>query len=156
LHGRYFSFKWADIKQDLKALQETVIEENSKSLAVRSQCLGTCGRVFQAVGVALPQKFKLLPYRFPCIGFYYLHDLSYAVFRRKTQHNVNMIRLDISLHILYLRIPLAYLVHLLYQVFIHYLYEYLIPIPRYPYHMVHAPVYTVGVSPYFHAQILSY
>ncbi len=36
-----FSFKWSDIKQDLKALQETVIEENSKRLAVRSQCLGT-------------------------------------------------------------------------------------------------------------------
>jgi len=55
-----FSFEWADIKQDLKALQETVIEENSKRLAVRSQCLRTCGKVFQAVGVALPPTIQEL------------------------------------------------------------------------------------------------
>ncbi|MCK4930960.1 MAG: transposase, partial [Candidatus Aminicenantes bacterium] len=55
-----FNFKWTDIKQDLKALQETVIEENSKRLAVRRQCLGTCGKVFQAVGVALPPTIREL------------------------------------------------------------------------------------------------
>ncbi|MBA7638227.1 IS1634 family transposase ISDha15 [subsurface metagenome] len=54
------SFEWADIKQDLKALQETVIEDNSNRLAVRSQCLGTCGKVFQAVGVALPSTIREL------------------------------------------------------------------------------------------------
>jgi transposase len=48
------SFEWLDIKQDLKSLQEIVLEEKGKSLAVRSECLGTCGKVFQAVGVALP------------------------------------------------------------------------------------------------------
>jgi len=51
-------FEWVDIKQDLKALQEIVIEENGKRLAIRSQCLGTCGQVFQAVGVALPQTIR--------------------------------------------------------------------------------------------------
>jgi hypothetical protein len=51
-------FEWADIKQDLKALQEIVIEENGKRLAIRSQCLGTCGKVFQAVGVALPPTIR--------------------------------------------------------------------------------------------------
>jgi len=51
-------FEWADIKQDLKALQEIVIEENGKRLAIRSQCLGTCGKLFQAVGVALPQTIR--------------------------------------------------------------------------------------------------
>jgi len=54
------SFEWADIKQDLKVLQETVIEDNSNRLAVRSQCLGTCGKVFQAVGVALPSTIREL------------------------------------------------------------------------------------------------
>jgi len=34
-------------------MQETVIEENGKHLAIRSQCVGTCGKVFQAVGVAV-------------------------------------------------------------------------------------------------------
>jgi len=47
-------FEWADIKQDLKALQEITIEDNGKTLAIRSECLGTCGKVFQAVGVAIP------------------------------------------------------------------------------------------------------
>jgi len=51
-------FEWADIKQDLKALQEIVIEENGKRLAIRSQCLGTCGKLFQAVGVALPPTIR--------------------------------------------------------------------------------------------------
>ncbi|MCK4233602.1 IS1634 family transposase [candidate division WOR-3 bacterium] len=48
------SFEWADIKQDLKALQETIIKEKGRSLAIRSKCLGTCGKIFQAVGVAIP------------------------------------------------------------------------------------------------------
>jgi transposase len=52
------SFEWADIKQDLKALQETVIEDNGKRLAIRSRCLGTCGKTFQAVGVAVPATIR--------------------------------------------------------------------------------------------------
>ncbi|UCE51862.1 MAG: IS1634 family transposase [Desulfobacterales bacterium] len=48
------SFEWADIKQDLKALQQVVIEENGKRLAIRSQSKGVCGKVFQSVGVAMP------------------------------------------------------------------------------------------------------
>lgn len=55
-HGH--SFEWADIKQDLKALQETIIEDDGKRLAVRSQCLGTCGKLFQSVGVAIPPTIR--------------------------------------------------------------------------------------------------
>jgi len=51
-------FEWSDIKQDLEALQETVIEENGRSLTVRSQCPGTCGKVFQTVGVAVPPTIR--------------------------------------------------------------------------------------------------
>jgi len=51
-------FEWAEIKQDLKALQTVTIEENSKRLLVRTQCKGVCGKVFQAVGVALPTTIK--------------------------------------------------------------------------------------------------
>jgi len=53
-----YRFEWSDIKQDLKSLQEIVIEENGKSLAIRSECLGTCGKIFQAVGVALPPTIR--------------------------------------------------------------------------------------------------
>jgi transposase len=52
------SFEWADIKQDLKALQEISLDDNGKRLAIRSQCLGTCGKIFQAVGVAIPQTIR--------------------------------------------------------------------------------------------------
>jgi transposase len=52
------SFEWSDIKQDIKALRETTIEENGKRLAIRSQCVGTCGRVFQSVGVAIPPTIR--------------------------------------------------------------------------------------------------
>jgi len=54
------SFEWADIKQDLKALQEVEIEDNGKSLALRTECLGSCGKVFKAVGVAVPPTIRAL------------------------------------------------------------------------------------------------
>jgi len=53
-----YSFEWFDIKQDLKSLQEIIIKDNGKTLAIRSECLGTCGKVFQAVGVALPPTIR--------------------------------------------------------------------------------------------------
>lgn len=53
-------FEWAEIKQDLKALQSVKIEENGKLLAVRNECKGVCGKVFQAVGVAVPPTIKEL------------------------------------------------------------------------------------------------
>jgi transposase len=51
-------FEWAEIKQDLKALESVTIEENGKQLAVRTQCKGVCGKVFQAVGVAPPPTIR--------------------------------------------------------------------------------------------------
>jgi transposase len=54
--GHYFA--WADIKQDLKALQEIILEDAGKTLAIRSECLGVCGKVFQSVGVALPPTIR--------------------------------------------------------------------------------------------------
>ena len=53
-------FEWANIKQDLKALQEITIEDRGRTLAIRSQCLGTYGKVFQAVGVAIPPTIREL------------------------------------------------------------------------------------------------
>jgi transposase len=51
-------FEWADIKQDLKALQVVTIEENNRRFAVRSQTQGVCGKLFKAVGVALPPTIR--------------------------------------------------------------------------------------------------
>jgi len=54
------NFEWADIKQDLKALQEVQIQDNGRSLALRTECVGTCGKLFQAVGVAIPPTIREL------------------------------------------------------------------------------------------------
>ena len=51
-------FEWAEIKQDLKALQTVTIEESGKHLAIRTQCKGVCGKVFQAVGIAPPPTIR--------------------------------------------------------------------------------------------------
>jgi hypothetical protein len=53
-------FEWADIKQDLKALQEVIIQENDTSLALRTECAGGCGKIFHAVGVAIPPTIREL------------------------------------------------------------------------------------------------
>jgi transposase len=54
------NFEWEKVRQDLKALQEITIEENNKTFAVRSECQGTCGKVFQAVSVAVPPSIREL------------------------------------------------------------------------------------------------
>lgn len=51
-------FEWAAIKQDLKALQEVTIEENGKQITIRTECKGHCGKIFQAVRVAIPPTIR--------------------------------------------------------------------------------------------------
>jgi transposase len=51
-------FEWSHIKQDLQAMQETHIQENGNHLAIRSKTEGVCGKVFQAVGVAIPPTIR--------------------------------------------------------------------------------------------------
>ena len=53
-------FGWPDIKQDLKALKQVEIEESGKRFAIRSECKGVCGKIFQSVRVALPPTIKEL------------------------------------------------------------------------------------------------
>ena len=53
-------FEWADIKQDLKALQQVTIEEGGRRMAIRSKCEGVCGKVFHAIGVAMPPTIREL------------------------------------------------------------------------------------------------
>jgi len=53
-------FEWNDIKQDLKALKRVEIEEDGQCFAIRSECKGICGKIFQSVGVAIPPTIKAL------------------------------------------------------------------------------------------------
>jgi hypothetical protein len=46
--------EWADVIGDLDRLQMVEVEQDGKRFLLRSEAQGTCGKVFQAVGVALP------------------------------------------------------------------------------------------------------
>jgi transposase len=54
LKQRGHEFEWADVIGDLDRLQEVEVEQDGKRFLLRSEAQGTCGKVFQAVGVALP------------------------------------------------------------------------------------------------------
>jgi hypothetical protein len=51
-------FEWVNIMRDLKALQNVPVEESGRSLLVRTTAVGCCGKVFQAVGVAMPLSIR--------------------------------------------------------------------------------------------------
>lgn len=51
-------FEWEDIKRDLKSLVETTIEDCGKRITVRSRAEGCCGKLFGAVGIALPASLR--------------------------------------------------------------------------------------------------
>lgn len=58
LEAKGQDLEWADVIRDLDALQETVVEQQGKRFMLRSEARGTCGAVFQAVGVALPPTIR--------------------------------------------------------------------------------------------------
>ena len=54
LEERGHELEWADVIADLDRLQMVEVEQDGKRFLLRSEAQGTCGKVFQAVGVALP------------------------------------------------------------------------------------------------------
>ncbi len=54
LEERSHECEWADVIQDLDRLQVVEVEQDGKRFLLRSEAQGTCGQVFQTVGVALP------------------------------------------------------------------------------------------------------
>ncbi len=60
LENQGYDFEWNDIKQDLESIQEYRLNENEKTIVIRSQCKGISGKVIQAVGIALPPTIKKL------------------------------------------------------------------------------------------------
>ena len=46
--------EWEDVIRDLVNLQTTQVQQDGKRFLLRSESQGTCGKVFAAVGVALP------------------------------------------------------------------------------------------------------
>ncbi|HMB06510.1 MAG TPA: IS1634 family transposase, partial [Isosphaeraceae bacterium] len=54
LEERGHDLEWADVIGDLDRLQVVEVEQDGKRFLLRSEVQGTCGKVFQTVGVALP------------------------------------------------------------------------------------------------------
>jgi transposase len=54
LQAKGHHFEWAEVIADLEALQVVEVAQDGKRFRLRTEVCGTCGRVFQAAGVALP------------------------------------------------------------------------------------------------------
>ncbi|MGH8608325.1 MAG: IS1634 family transposase, partial [Gammaproteobacteria bacterium] len=46
--------EWAEVIADLEALEDVEVVHQQKHFRLRTETKGTCGKVMQAVGVALP------------------------------------------------------------------------------------------------------
>jgi transposase len=55
--------EWADVIRDLERLEEVEIEQDGKRFLLRTEATGTCGKVFQAAGVALPPTVRQVTQR---------------------------------------------------------------------------------------------
>jgi hypothetical protein len=54
LAARHWKVEWHDIIQDLDRLEDTAITVDGKGYVIRADPKGTVGKVFQAVGAAMP------------------------------------------------------------------------------------------------------
>jgi Transposase DDE domain len=61
LGERGHEVEWADVIGDLDRLQRIEVEQDGKRFLLRSEAQGACGKVFQAVGVALPPTVQQVP-----------------------------------------------------------------------------------------------
>jgi hypothetical protein len=61
LHRHGVAAEWGDILRDLDRLQEIELEQDGKRFLLRTPTTGVGGKLFQAVGVALPPNVQELP-----------------------------------------------------------------------------------------------
>jgi hypothetical protein len=65
LHRHNVAAEWDDILRDLDRLQEIELEQDGKRFLLRTPTTGVAGKLFQAVGVALPPNLQELPLTTP-------------------------------------------------------------------------------------------
>src|SRR6266478_6048869 len=61
LHRHNIAAEWDDILRDLDRLQEIELDQDGKRFLLRTPTTGVAGKLFQAVGVALPPNLQELP-----------------------------------------------------------------------------------------------
>ena len=65
LHRHGIAAEWGNILRDLDRLQEITLEQDGKRFRLRTPTTGVAGKLFQAVGVALPPNLQELPLPIP-------------------------------------------------------------------------------------------
>jgi len=65
LHRHNIAAEWDDILRDLDRLQEIELDQDGKRFLLRTPTTGVAGKLFQAVGVALPPNLQELPLTTP-------------------------------------------------------------------------------------------
>lgn len=60
LEVRGWALEWADVIRDVDQLQEVEVEQDEKRFLLRSEAQRSCGKAFQAAGVALPPTVRQL------------------------------------------------------------------------------------------------
>ena len=60
LQTKGHSIEWADVLRDLEQLEEVEVAHGGQRFLLRTEAKGSCGKVFQAVGVALPPTVRRL------------------------------------------------------------------------------------------------
>jgi len=61
LHRQGGAAEWGNILRDLDRLQEIELEQDGERFLLRTPTIGVAGKLFQAVGVALPPNVQELP-----------------------------------------------------------------------------------------------
>jgi transposase len=61
LAKRGWRLEWADVVRDVQQLRTVEVEQDGKRYALRSPLQGVCGKVLQAVGVAVPPPVREAP-----------------------------------------------------------------------------------------------
>ena len=59
LQARGFRLEWAHILRDLEALCEVEVSEGEQTYLLRTELKGTCGKVLQAAGAAIPPPVRI-------------------------------------------------------------------------------------------------
>ena len=75
LEAKGHDLEWADVIRDLDALQELEIQQGERRFAIRTEARGGCGKVFQAVGVAMPPTVRQIAGPAPTAQAQHAEDL---------------------------------------------------------------------------------
>lgn len=60
LEAKGYRLEWAEVIQDLGKMEEMTLDQEGKRFIIRTEASGVAGKVFQAAGVALPPRIRVM------------------------------------------------------------------------------------------------